>query len=197
MGCRLLEQHCIPITTIHLIMGSAIFQDKADVAIFFILSVMLFTELYTGYIQYDYGRYFPNWFNTMSRKIVFMPPNWFFPIVWAVSYFCVFIGMYIFYRSLTLPDFGAIVDTISVLLVINIMAQKTWPYFFFTRRHVVVALFFMLFVLASDVVIISLLGVKGQWITCILWIPYVLWALFALCINSAWLYYENHLFSVG
>lgn len=171
-----------------------IFHDKSDVAIFFILAVILFTPLFVGNIQTYINKDNEEWYNKISKRIKLMPPSIVFPIMWTIIYILIFIAMFMFFRKQNFPtDQGYVIDTVSVLFIFNIMANKIWSYVFFHRKETLNALLLTLFIIITAVVINIMFALSGKWIEFSLFLCYILWCCFALYINSVWLYIEKFL----
>ena len=170
-----------------------IFPTKADVGIFYVLSVMLFAEFYAGMLQLDLFRKNRVWYEAISRRIIAMPPSWLFGVAWTVIYCFIWAAMFVFFRDndyTTSPSY--LIDTVTLLFVFNIMANKMWTYVFFQARQTLYAMLMILFIIVTDVVILAMFGANARWTEFGLFIAYPLWCCYALYLNVMWLYVETH-----
>ena len=118
-------------------------------------------------------------YNTLVRPPL-APPSIVFPIVWGILYVAMAISMILYLREN--PD-----DTKSFwLYVVNLILNALWPLFFFTLQNVGVAL---LVLVAMILVNLLLLGkLKDVKWAFYLYLPYLLWQLFALYLNAGVLF---------
>lgn len=176
-------------------MGGSIFIDKADVSMFFILVVMMFTDIFVGrfnYAYYNTDHYNREWYTRISRRIYGMPPTYIFPIVWTLIYIMLIISLFIYYRNQTFPNtVSYAIDTISILFVLNIMANKMYTYFFFKLKKTIIAMFDILFIILTGLVIVIIFAINSKWVEFGLFLPYIIWSTYALYLNIAWIYYER------
>lgn len=174
-------------------MGSAIFVENGIVAIFYVLPVMLFTSLFSGVSDMSEYQRDRKWYDSIARHIRGMPAPIAFPIAWTLLYILTWIAMFLFYRNLsyaTSPTY--LVDAVTIIFVLNIMANKLWSYCFFVAKQTVVALLLCLWLIISGFVIVGLFGANARWAEFGLFIWYPLWCLYALYLNAAWIYVEQN-----
>lgn len=168
-----------------------IFVDKGDVAIFYTLGIMLFAEVFCGIIQVDTFAKNREWFYAIGARIRGMPRPIVFPIVWTVLYLLIWTSMFIFYRNTdyaTSPSY--LVDAVTILLIANLMANKSWTYVFFQARQTVAAMLMICFIFGSGLAILIMLGIEGRTLEMGLFIAYPLWCLYAGYLNAMWLWVE-------
>ena len=173
-----------------------IFIDKADVAIFFVLVIFTFTEYIVGFVNMNVYRYHSEWYDAVAPRIKGMLPPLLFSMAWVIMYVLIIISLFAFYRD---NAFGSaalrhnpanLTDIITVLFLYNIMAVKFWPYVLFHAQRTVGGLLLMLFVVVTGISILVLFGVNALWVEMFTFLPYTLWILYTLYINSMWLYNE-------
>lgn len=170
-----------------------IFVTKSDVAMFFILIVMLFTEVFIGRLL-SYTLYLRNreWYDKIARHIKGIPNPSIFAFVWVIIYILLVISMFIYYRNEVFPNIqGYAIDTISILFILNIMVNKSYTYILFESKKTVLACLFILFIIVSGIVIIIIFGINNKWVEFGLFVPYVIWSIYALYLNISFIYYEN------
>jgi benzodiazapine receptor len=171
-----------------------IFNDKADVAIFLLLPLMLFTELFSGTLQVAQYRNNKDWYDNIANRIIGMPPSWLFPVAWSIIYILIWIALFLFYRDTdfatgNFPQYA--VDTITILVVLNLVVNKMWSFVFFIARRASIALAMTLLLIASNVAIVVIFAVNNRLPEWILWLPYTIWCFYALYLNAMWVYIEN------
>ena len=173
---------------------SYIFIDKADVSIFFGLSLMMFTELFYGVIQMNLYSNPENreWYATVSKQIKGFPPRIVFPIVWTTLYIIILISMFMYYRGETFPNNGYMIDSITLIFVTNVLLIKLWPFFFFQLRKTTISLIMTIAILVCSGVMAILFGIHELWVQFTVFLILTLWCCFALYLNSAWLYVEKY-----
>ncbi len=169
-----------------------IFVDKGDVAIFYTLAIMLFAEVFCGIIQVDMFAKNREWFYAIGSRIRGMPRPIVFPIAWTILYILIWISMFIFYRNTdyaTSPS--SLVDAVTILLVLNLMANKSWTYVFFQARQTIAALVMIVFIFGSGAPIVILLGINSRTTELGIFIAYPLWCIYAFYLNLTWVIVEQ------
>ncbi len=105
------------------------------------------------------------------------PPSIVFPIVWGILYVLMAISMILYLRER--PD-----DTKSFwLYVANLVLNAAWPLFFFALQNPGIALLVLIAMIFVNLLLLGRLkDVKWAFY---LYLPYLLWQLFALYLNFA------------
>jgi benzodiazapine receptor len=125
------------------------------------------------------GQYFTSqntktkWFYCVSPKE--SPPSFVFPIVWSLLYFCIFIA---FATSLQSNN-----SFLIILILINLLLNVLWCYFYFFKKNILFALYSILFLIISSIAIIFTSNKNNLPFVASLFIPYTIWLLFALFLN--------------
>jgi len=155
---------------------------------------MLFTDFFAGTIQmYQYG-YFIRYtgYNGIANKIKGMPPKWLFSIIWIIIYIFLLISLFVYYRNVVFPDnTGYAIDTITIIITSNILSSKIWSYYFFYNKNTIMSILLILLVIISSIIIIIIFGINSNWVSFGTFIPYILWSIYLLYINSSWIYYQR------
>lgn len=174
---------------------TVIFNDLAEVAIFFGLMLMTFTEVFFGRISMALYNNPSNrdWYDTISYKIRGMPPRFLFPIVWTLLYSGIVIGMFLYYRGETFPNSGYMIDTITLLFLTNIMLLKIWPFVFFKLRKTIYSLAMIVFIVVLSLIMTVLFGVHEMWGSFVPFLVLTLWCCYALYLNATWVYIEKYM----
>ena len=105
------------------------------------------------------------------------PPSIVFPIVWGILYVLMAISLILYFRKN--PD-----DTVAFwLYAANLALNALWPLFFFTLQNVGAALIILIAMILVNLLLLGRLkNVKWAFY---LYLPYLLWQLFALYLNAA------------
>ena len=116
-----------------------------------------------------------DWYQTLAKP-AFTPPNWMFPVVWSTIY--VLIGIAGARTFLARPRSLAMGLWVAQLLV-----NFAWSPLFFGLHQMTLALIAIiaLFALIIGFVLASL---RHDRISALLFLPYVVWVLFALVLNA-------------
>lgn len=128
------------------------------------------------------------WYNTIEKPF-FTPPNWIFGPVWIVLYFLIALSIYYVYVK----------DKINIekkkimylLFILQLILNAIWTPLFFGINEVLYAL---LDIVALLIVIfgLSFMFYKDSKVSFWLFIPYVLWTIFAFFLNIS-IYILNYL----
>lgn len=174
---------------------TVIFNDKGDVAIFFGLGLMMFTELFYGVIQMNLYNNPENrdWYRSIAKKIKGMPPRILFPIVWTLLYIGIWIAMFLYYRDEAYPNGGYMIDTITLLFLANVLLIKMWTFIFFSLKRTTVSLCMIVFIIVLSVIMTILFAVHELWGSFVPFLLLSLWCCYALYLNAAWVYIEKYL----
>jgi translocator protein len=172
---------------------SNVFNTLSDVTTLFILTVIVFTQIFYGSFQMDYYEKNSKWYDRIAKKIIGMPPSWVFPIAWTIIYCLIVISLFIFYRNVDFSPSSRnyLIDAVSFLFLFNIMINKMWTYVFFQMKKTMIALIMIIVMIITGLSIIVLFGLNGKWVEFGTFLPYVLWCFYACYLNSAWVYYEK------
>lgn len=114
-----------------------------------------------------------DWYKCISPKIT--PPSIVFPIVWTILYILLIIA---FGRALIINN-----NTLVLLFVINLLFNVIWCYVYFGLKNPLAAIppLLVILITASYIAILSYTIDKT---IMYLIIPYIIWLLFALLLNS-------------
>ena len=110
-------------------------------------------------------------------KSALQPPDWIFAPVWSVLYFLMFISF-----ILILDKKGKIKTWAITFFILQLIVNFLWPYIFFGLNEIKIALF-ILVLLIILVITTAVLFFKLSKISGLLFIPYILWSIFALFLN--------------
>ncbi len=115
-------------------------------------------------------------YNTLVRPPL-APPSIVFPIVWGILYVLMAISLIVYLKEN--PD-----DTVGFWLYVgNLVLNALWPLFFFALQQVGVALIVLIAMILVNLLLLGRLkDVKWAFY---LYLPYLLWQLFALYLNFA------------
>lgn len=163
-----------------------------DVLVLLVLVLFVFGDYFLGSSMMQTRKLYKSWFKEYKDK-VWLPPRWLFPFMWFILYVLIVISFYIFYTNVYNGEPSYVVPTITLLFLFNIIANKLWSPTFIEARMTGLALFLCIVIVATGIAILVIFGINASYVT---WapfgtfIPYVLWCLFALYLNSSILYVE-------
>lgn len=170
-----------------------LFNDKADVAIFFGIGLMYFTELFYGVIRVEgyNNKANKNWYDTIAEKIRGMPPTWLYPIVWTCLFLLIWFGTYDYYRGESYPNSTYLIDTITVLFLVNTLLIKMWSYVFFTLRQTIVSCIMIFLIWSISLTISVLFGINSVIFGCVSYALLTAWCTYAFYLNIMWIIVEK------
>lgn len=116
---------------------------------------------------------------TGLEKPFFAPPAWVFPIVWTVLYILM---AYALYRVWVLKKTGISVKKPLAYYFIQLTLNFLWPILYFGFRLRGIA-FIELIVLIIFIILTAIEFFKKDKLAGKLFIPYLLWSLYALALN--------------
>ena len=120
-------------------------------------------------------------YQQFAMKSSLTPPGWLFPVVWAILYALMGVGVCIVTRT---GQVGA--DRCVNLFIIQLTLNFFWSLLFFNARVYGFALIWLI-VLLILVVMMTVCFYKKMPIAAWLQIPYILWLIFAAYLNAvAW-----------
>lgn len=108
-------------------------------------------------------------------KPLFAPPASVFPIVWGILYVAMAIAMILYENKQEdkTPAFG--------LYAVNLVLNALWPLFFFSFHMICFSIFILLGMIVVNLILLGeLKSVKWAFY---LYLPYLLWQIFALYLN--------------
>jgi tryptophan-rich sensory protein len=111
------------------------------------------------------------WYDCMKSSIT--PPGYIFGIVWTILY----IILIIVYAKILLEKNKVLITVITINLLLNIL----WCYIYFTLKKPIAAYVVLVAILISNIYI--LINIKNKAVFA-MFIPYVLWILFAFILSS-------------
>ena len=117
------------------------------------------------------------WYSSLT-KVSFNPPDWIFAPVWTTLYLFMTIAIWAAwhknYRDVNLVFY----------YLIHLVFNTTWSIVFFVFHNILIALF-NLVILILFIIFLMFKFKKVNNISFILMIPYLLWCLYALILNSS------------
>ena len=117
------------------------------------------------------------WYSSLVKSS-FNPPDWVFAPVWTTLYLMMTIAVWIFWHSKNRDQ------KIIYYYFIHIAVNTTWSIVFFVYHQILVAL--IILILLIIMIAFIMLGFKRvNIISFYLMIPYLLWCLYALILNSS------------
>lgn len=155
-----------------------IFKVKGKIKIFPLIILTLAPLIggaIIGYLTKDYTKVL---FSSIEKPI-FSPPAIVFPIVWTILYLLMGFSLYRIYMH---REVGENIGTAFFFFIIQLLLNYLWPLIFFALRLYGLA-FIELIILFIFVVITFIKFYKIDRLAGILFIPYIIWLLFAGVLN--------------
>jgi tryptophan-rich sensory protein len=119
------------------------------------------------------------WFESL-QKPVFNPPSWIFAPVWIILYTFMAISIFRIYNLTTISNLDK--NIMYVLYILQLLLNSSWTPMFFLLQEIGFAL--MIIVLLLTIISFMLYKYYNlDMISFYLWIPYVVWVLFATLLN--------------
>lgn len=112
---------------------------------------------------------------------------------------CLRVVFIFFFMHMTINVSQYVFITVFVLFVVNELVRKTWAHVFFNLKQPTFALFIALFLWATAVAIVVLVGITSnlglnattpdnfKWMIFSFYLLYVLWLTYAVLLNNEWL----------
>lgn len=164
-----------------------IFKVNGKIKVLPLIGLTLFPLLGGGVVGYlnmnSFGIY------EKLDKPIFAPPSIVFIVVWAVLYLLMGFASY---RIYMLRDQGKDVGTSLFFYITQLLLNYLWPFIFFTFRLYGLA-FIELVILTIFVIITFIKFIKLDKIAGILFVPYILWVIFAGILNY-YIWYKNEMY---
>lgn len=123
------------------------------------------------------------WYEESKNKIKGAPPGWLFGIAWPILYALIFTSTFIYWQQFNTDSHYFIT---LLLIFINIVLNKLWSLFFFNLSQRLISVIIIFILDGLNIAILILLGFSKAWVSFSLFIPYVLWVLYATYLNIAW-----------
>lgn len=131
----------------------------------------------------------PAWYKRYSCYVPGTPPGWVFGVIWTVLYVLLTTSVYFFY-STAFDDIGAgvYIDAYTLLLMFNIVCNQTWSMVFFDMASPIVGFMLILGIISTGIGLIVIMAIKEFFLELGLFVPYIVWSLYALYLNGYWIY---------
>ena len=117
------------------------------------------------------------WYSLIIRPS-FSPPDWVFAPVWTTLYFMMTLAIWLFWHS-TNRDMKTV-----YIYFIHLIFNTTWSVVFFVFHNMFLALL-VLIILIALIINLILRFKRVKMLSAYLMIPYLLWCIFALILNTS------------
>lgn len=121
-----------------------------------------------------------NWYASLKLPS-YTPPNWVFSLMWTLIYLCTAAAAY---RIWHYEQHNIYVWIIIGLFITNACLNIYWTYLFFHQHALVGALIDALLLLFNVLALMYMIG-STSYITAALLIPYAVWMVVAIVLNTA------------
>ena len=124
------------------------------------------------------GSLFPpgEWYSELNKP-VWTPPNWVFPVAWPILY------LLMSYSGATLANLESAGSALA-LWALQISLNTLWTPVFFGLKNLKLGLI-IIFLLLVSVAICTYVFWLYEWISGLLFLPYLAWVVFAAALNAA------------
>lgn len=153
------------------------FKKGGDI---FLLLLSFIITLGTAYIASSATRNASEIYKGLEKPF-FAPPAWVFPIVWTVLYILM---AYALYRVWVLKKSGICTKKAVIYYFIQLALNFLWPILYFGLRLRGIA-FVELILLVIFIVLTTIEFFKKDKLAGKLFIPYLIWSIYALALNFA------------
>lgn len=130
-------------------------------------------------IVYVLGKFISTDYFNIITKPNFTPPKLLFPIVWTIIFILIIFGGYLTDQSLS----GSNQLWFRIIFIIQLILNISWSYIFFNLHNIKLAIYISILLIISILVLLwfSYIALpKGFKLSFWLFIPYLLWCIFAL-----------------
>ena len=117
------------------------------------------------------------WYSLLNKPI-FNPPDWVFGPIWTSLYIIMTVSIWLYWHTKNRN-----INTIYIY-IIHLIFNTTWSVVFFVFHNMVLA-FLVLIILISLIINLILRLKRVKILSAYLMIPYLLWCIFALILNSS------------
>ncbi|MFP4401807.1 MAG: TspO/MBR family protein [Candidatus Nanoarchaeia archaeon] len=146
---------------------------------FAILIALIIITQFIGGIWTPFSNPNSEWFQSLEKPF-FNPPSWLFGPVWITLYLFMAISIFRIYNSIIIQDSQKY--QMYFLYGFQLILNSLWTPLFFLFQEVGYALILIL-ILLTTLLYILYKYYKLDVISFYLWVPYVLWVLFATILN--------------
>ena len=117
------------------------------------------------------------WYSLLNKPI-FNPPDWVFGPIWTSLYIIMTVSIWLYWHTKNRN-----INTIYIY-IIHLIFNTTWSVVFFVFHNMVLA-FLVLIILISLIINLILRLKRVKILSAYLMIPYLLWCIFALILNTS------------
>ena len=117
------------------------------------------------------------WYSLLNKPI-FNPPDWVFGPIWTLLYFMMTVSIWLYWHTENRS-----INTIYIYFI-HLIFNTTWSVVFFVFHNMVLA-FLVLIILILLIINLILRLKRVKILSAYLMIPYLLWCIFALILNTS------------
>lgn len=133
------------------------------------------------------------WYERESLKLRHCRvPSPIFPIVWTLLHALVIASQFSYFKLAAASAGDVLYVTTFALSIANLLLAQAWTFLFFKMRRIISALIVAILLVLTAVAVCVLMGVShgivgSLWpLPVALYIPYIVWLVFAVILNSQW-----------
>jgi len=126
-------------------------------------------------------------YDTKRKYVALAPPSWLFSVVWIILciLLCISIVLYVIFEADVFDVSPLFISVISLYTFASIL-HYVWQYYFFKKEEYVISMMITILTFFISIAVAVLFGVSFAWLSFGLYIPYVIWLLFASIIATIW-----------
>ena len=118
------------------------------------------------------------WYPSLVKP-AWTPPGWLFAPVWTILYVLMGTAAATVYLAST----GSIQVVLTLLFILHLAVNASWPYVFFKKQSPALA-FYVILLLWMFVLVLTFLFYFVSTLAGILFVPYLIWTSYALTLNA-------------
>jgi tryptophan-rich sensory protein len=150
-------------------------KTQFDLKVFLICLAIVYFTAYLG-SRFTSKEVNSDWYEQIKPSIT--PPNYIFPIVWAILFFLIALSLYFLWVKST----EKLKKKVAFIFAVNLILNVFWSYFYFFIKNIQYA-FLDLILLEASIIAMVLIAWKIDKKSAYLLIPYLIWVAFAGVLN--------------
>lgn len=134
-----------------------------------------------------------NLWKIIPNHIPAYPSNWVFPVAWTILYAFLVASIWLCFQKIQF-SVGFETDCLVLFYAFHVVMLLWWYPCFFDAKQSVLAELFLIGIIITSLCILGFLGNNGDlWISFTFQLALTLWCMFALYLNTYWIYVEYRL----
>lgn len=122
------------------------------------------------------------WYASLPKSAV-TPPAIIFSIVWPVLYGLITASIWLYWREGSNDDGDTLYNVTLAFYVAQLVLNALWSILFFVCHAILLTFIDIALLIGASIIVLSLYAVQSRWLPFGLFLPYILWILFAAYLN--------------